>query len=544
MKKLLLITLTLIANFVSAQTQLSDYYDASQDGRGKPSFSYNITVKIQKNTGATAYDTRYTATLVQASPDSRGFYNVNGDGKFYTCNQLGNVCNPNNFNGVTIRLAYMCNGQQKADVVSFRSLNDQQLINMSYGAGGKFCESINFNMNVMGVELNPTHLGQIIDRINQLGTTKTTQNNTNNNNPATQTGTTNTGVPANTSKSYELKNSDIGLPEDNNTNTGVPANTSGNDPLAHFNNPQPTYSNDKTIEAVGQISNALAPMLEEWGNNIQKRREVEQEQQRIYEARNEKITANNEQYYQTFFLNKYLSTAENGDEKSRMILVCEIQSNAFYKDEMLPNLKNWTIKAANNKNFDAMNIIGLKAKLLGKTKPDPFFGFTLKEGLKMLEEAANMGSLDAMTQLGNYYDYKSSTYGGKDAEKAFYWFSKAAENGSPNGMYYLGMIYRYQSLDKSYGVKYKVTKNDSLAFKWFVKSVSNANYIESLFHKSNNSQPKFAGSYFEINSYKELSLMYKNGIGCEQNTAIANKLIEEYDFSLSHKTHIDPWGKK
>jgi len=181
--------------------------------------------------------------------------------------------------------------------------------------------------------------------------------------------------------------------ETNPTNTGMPTNTSGNDPLANYNNPQSTYSNNKTVEAVGQISNALAPMLEEWANNIEKRREMEKEQQRINEAKNEKIKANNQQYYQTFFLNKYLSAAENGDEKARMILVCEIQSNAFYNDEMLPNLKNWTIKAANNKNFDAMNIIGFKAKLLGKTKPDPFFDFTLKDGLKMLEEAANTGSL-------------------------------------------------------------------------------------------------------------------------------------------------------
>jgi len=109
-------------------------------------------------------------------------------------------------------------------------------------------------------------------------------------------------------------------------------------------------------------------------------------------------------------------------------------------------------------------------------------------------------------------------------------------------MYYLGMIYRYQSLDKSYGVKYKVTKNDSLAFQWFAKSVANPNYIESQFHKSNNSQLKFAGSYFEINSYKELSIMYEKGIGCEKNIEIANKLNEEY--MTSHRIYSNPWGEK
>ncbi|MDP3916228.1 MAG: hypothetical protein Q8R96_21080 [Bacteroidota bacterium] len=78
-----------------------------------------------------------------------------------------------------------------------------------------------------------------------------TQTNTSNN-PATQTGT---------------------------TNTGMPANTSGNDPLAHFNNPQPTYSNNKTVQAVGEFANAVEPLLEQWANQAQaKREEREQEE--------------------------------------------------------------------------------------------------------------------------------------------------------------------------------------------------------------------------------------------------------------------------
>lgn len=343
---------------------------------------------------------------------------------------------------------------------------------------------------------------------------------------------TTTEAPTNTTNNTTTK------PLDNyDANTGLHTNPMTN------NNPQPTYNNDKTVEAIEQISNTLSPLLDEWAKNAQKRREVEQEQQRIYEARNEKITANNEQYYQTNFLNKYLSAAKNGDEKARMILVCEILSNAFYKKTMLPDLKNWTITAASNNNFDALNYIGHIAKILGKTQPDPTFGFTLNEGLKMLEEAAKLGSVDAMIQLGNYYDNKSSTYGGKDAEKAFYWFSKAAENGSPNGMYYMGMIYRYrQTIDKNYVVKYKVPKNDPVAFKWFVKSLSNINYAESLFHKSNNSIRGFGGSCFEIDSYKELSLMYEKGIGCEKNIEIANKLNEEY--KTSRKSNNSPWGEK
>jgi hypothetical protein len=160
MKKTFLIALTLLTNFVFAQTQLSDYYDASSANRRE--FSYNIVVKIHKTTGATEYDTRYTATLVQASPDSKGFYNAYGDNKYYSCSQLGDVCKPNNLHLISIRLSYTCNGQQKADVVVFRNLNDVQQINTVYGAGGKLCESLDFSMKVMGVVIEPIHLGQIM----------------------------------------------------------------------------------------------------------------------------------------------------------------------------------------------------------------------------------------------------------------------------------------------------------------------------------------------------------------------------------------------
>ena len=79
-------------------------------------------------------------------------------------------------------------------------------------------------------------------------TSLTIENNSSNNNPATKIGT---------------------------TSNGVPANTSGNDPLTHFNNPQPTSTNSN-IEAVGQFVDAVSPMLEQWADNIQKRRDAEE----------------------------------------------------------------------------------------------------------------------------------------------------------------------------------------------------------------------------------------------------------------------------
>ena len=49
-------------------------------------------------------------------------------------------------------------------------------------------------------------------------------------------------------------------------------------------------------------------------------------------------------------------------------------------------------------------------------------------------EAANSGDVEAMYQLGLMYSFDSEF--GKDEEKSFYWFNKAAEAGKLDAMYY------------------------------------------------------------------------------------------------------------
>ena len=182
MKKLLLIIFTFCTNVVFAQTQLSDYYDAGNANR--PEFSYNVTVKFQKNEGAASDAKRYTATLVQASPDSKGFYNANYDKKYYTASQLGNIYNPNDIYLIGVKIIYECNGKQNVTSISFRNLNEQQYVPVVLGAGGKICESIDFNaIEVKSAVLNQVVYGEILKKIEQTGSSKANQiNNSNNSN--------------------------------------------------------------------------------------------------------------------------------------------------------------------------------------------------------------------------------------------------------------------------------------------------------------------------------------------------------------------------
>jgi TPR repeat protein len=448
MKKTFLIALTLLTNFVFAQTQLSDYYDARSANRQQ--FSYNIVVKIHKTTGATEYDTRYTATLVQASPDSKGFYNAYGDNKYYSCSQLGDVCKPNNLHLISVRLSYTCNGQQKADVVIFRNLNDVEQINTVYGAGGKLCESLDFSMKVMGAVIEPIHLGQIMNKINQIGTTKTTQNNTNSNNQSTQTNSKDTQT--NETKSYELKLSDIGIPENNSSTT------------SQF------QKNYETGQQLGELTNIVIDIFSPSPEKLAR------------EEESIKQKAKDKAYYDNQFgalFNKYINAANNGNENARIELI-KLVIEFRYKGSTdfrtyLPNYKKWALEAVNNNNLVAMDIIGYESMNYLNQAKALNFGLTREEGITMLEKSATLGSAKAMFLLAKYYDWDkcADNIGGRDAVKALEWFNKAALNNYASAYTYLGTIYTYKRSDPNFGgcnVKYKIKKNEILAAEYFKKA--------------------------------------------------------------------------
>jgi hypothetical protein len=347
-----------------------------------------------------------------------------------------------------------------------------------------------------------------------------------------------------------------------------------NDPLAHFETDSKTYSNPMSSNAnsgsntlddfnkgyqKGQqyaeiltgTAEVIMPMIENWLANRQRRLENEYNQQKALKEYEKKKALEDEkkvrQHFQKDYLDKYLTDAEKGNENVRLILylksiyyslkfIASGETKSYFNiTDMLPNHKQWLFEAFKNNNFDAMNLL-----IQDQTSLENYIG--------LLEKAANLGSEDAMIQLGNYYSkkpYVGSKYGGNDSVKALHWYTQATEHGSPKGAYYLGMIYRYGYSNvqfvpgggntiKNYYVK--LAKVDNIkAYEWFTKSISNPNYLES--HYANHFKDIiFAGastkdinaSIFEKESYIELSTMNKKGLGCLKNEVKANEFYEEY----------------
>lgn len=325
---------------------------------------------------------------------------------------------------------------------------------------------------------------------------------------------------------------------------GKTNSSSANSPISNYDSETNTYSNplpqsqatsssNSTIEALSEFSNAVGPMLEQWGNKMRQRREDEfkREQEKAAVLAHKNMQSG-EAYFQTK-LDQYLKAAENGDDNARMILVANLtRVGLWYSYDVeyrLPNRNQWIIEAAKNKNNFAMDFIGFTAiysrayESIGINTNAQRFGFDYKQGLLLLEESAGLGSLDAMLLLANYYD-RDGKYYGSNSEKAFYWFSEAAKKGSPTAMYNLGKIYRYRRANW-YGVKYKIKSDDSIAFSWFVKSATYKEYKQTMFGEYGFE----GGSKFEMECYKELAIMYEKGLGCTKDLEVAKKLQQEYD---------------
>jgi hypothetical protein len=128
-------------------------------------------------------------------------------------------------------------------------------------------------------------------------------------------------------------------------------------------------------------------------------------------------------------------------------------------------------------------------------------------------------NVEAIIILANYYNTKAT---GNNPEKALYYYTKAAEAGSPNAMYALGEIYLKNVFgNKKLNVKYKFKKNEEFALEWYQKSILNPDYKTSTLQEYYNN-----GTYFEPKAFDELVNMYKKGIGCEKNTAKSNEILE------------------
>ncbi len=181
-------------------------------------------------------------------------------------------------------------------------------------------------------------------------------------------------------------------------------------------------------------------------------------------------------------------------------------------------------------------------------------------GRALLEKAAEMGYVYAMTALG--YLYHDDDYDGHDDEIAFEWFVKAATNGELEAGFMLGVFsdngyyvekdetmafYQYKlvayrgsdaaqfnvGFDYEYGIG--VSQSYKLAVKWYqlackqgnVEAMNNLGMMYSVglgVEKDENKAFQLVTSAAlgdDPVAMKNLGYFYKNGTGCQRNTTKA-----------------------
>jgi TPR repeat protein len=505
MKKLLLITLALASHFVNAQN-IQAYSDATIDGRG---FSYNVQLSITPlENNEVTQSGGWIVKIISVNPDSKGYYHKGKTDRYFSCSELGSICNPSKFNVILVKVKYQCENNAEK-LITFYGLDREQTIVVRQKPNTK-C-----NIELESVTVRNNTDGDIYHkRINELEY------------PQQNTSTTNNNLPSSNYSNPIAK-------ENKQTSTGMPANTSGNDPLANYNNNSAQNSSfEKGYQQGQQIVNVATDVIDLFSPTpAQIQRRAEEQKQR---EKAEIVAQDNQNKAVRYFkteLDKYLVAAENGDEKARMRLYFETrQYFRLYKysvEYMIPKAEEWLIEAAKNKNNFAMNIIGFNAIYFRSWQKYGYnvenFGYNNEQGMLLLEESASLGSLDAMMTLAKYYNRKGKDYG-SNAEKAFYYYSEASKKGSPTAMLHLGNIYRDQNTDYG-GVKYKsIPKNNAIAFSWFCKSAACTGFKETAFGELGFEN----GSKFEGKVYDELSTMFEKGLGVKKDKAIAEKFDKAY----------------
>ncbi|MBW3518046.1 tetratricopeptide repeat protein [Flavobacterium sp. NKUCC04_CG] len=227
------------------------------------------------------------------------------------------------------------------------------------------------------------------------------------------------------------------------------------------------------------------------------------------------------------FREKYLplmDIAVKGDEKAKMTLY--FASKKLDCEVLVPDGDSWYEAALKHNNCDAI--------LARATK-----SFTYRmEDVPKLEQLASLGCIDAMMHLGDFYDRKNAKIfgsvftGGENEQKAIEWYTKAAEHGSPNAMYCLGMIYKYgitqspktENIYKRMRIKYSIKNDENLAFQWFTKSLI-PDYNSSDFEKFG--RHYYSCSKFDTGTYLELAKIYNAGEVVAKDKAKAKEFKEK-----------------
>ena len=578
LKLSLSVILTFKTFFAFAQT-FQGYFDAQANKNN--GFSYNITISVTElEYNRTLQTQSYRIKLISIDPDSKGYYD-NGTARYYSCSELGSICNPYEFSKASVSFSYLCNNEGEKSIV-FYTLGEERVESFRLDPNSKCSYSIsNFRVNIDAWKYN--------SRILELNKKSKGESNFNNQNSSNSNRSSSNTTNTNTSGNIVNNNS-----SSTNTTQNAPIQNNQTYTIPSAESQMRQLGIDPDKDYLGELITMGGTLLQEINENRRLRWEKETKEAERLERLKAENTANNKakyiNYFKKNFVDKYFLAAKSGDEAARLILImkckeleteCSAQPESNFCDyedflKALPQdsipkdsmpqefllfthwywFSLWESEMVKNNNIEALMIHG-----------STIIKQNLEYTLPLLEKAIAMGSLDAMVILGMYYNRKDynkgdaidAMDGGMDEAKAIYWFTKAANAGCPMAAYYLGMIYRYghtqrpKNYNKSISsyIAYSVKKNDLVAADWFAKSIVNSkNHEESSFAKhdlicSRNTWSRTTSSmedsYYAMtasitnpDAYMQLSEMYLKGIGVSKNSVLAEQLKLEgealYDF--------------
>lgn len=556
LKLSLSVILTFKTFFAFAQT-FQGYFDAQANKNN--GFSYNITISVTElEYNRTLQTQSYRIKLISIDPDSKGYYD-NGTARYYSCSELGSICNPYEFSKASVSFSYLCNNEGEKSIV-FYTLGEERVESFRLDPNSKCSYSIsNFRVNIDAWKYN--------SRILELNKKSKGESNFNNQNSSNSNRSSSNTTNTNTSGNIVNNNS-----SSTNTTQNAPIQNNQTYTIPSAESQMIKLRIDPNKDYTAELITMGTVLLKEMNENRQRRWEQEEKEAERLEKMKAENTATNTkkyvEYYKLNYVDKYFTAAKNGDEEARLILMmkanelreeCSYEKNSNYCDEneflkVIPENENipenlrsewnwfvdWLYDLCDSNNVDGLN---LRGKFISKE--------SLETYLPDLEKAVSLGSLDAMVILGMYYNQNEKLEGGNDEEKALFWFTKAANSGCPMAAYYLGMIYKYghtirpenYSKKTSLYLTYSVKKDDKIAAEWFAKSIAfSKNHKESTFAKHTLILNRISWtSIFDIemayyglaisishpDAFIQLSKIYFKGQGVEKNETLAKQLEQE-----------------
>lgn len=247
-------------NIANAQN-IQGYSDATIDGRG---FSYNVQLSITPiENNEVTHAGGWIVKLISVNPDSKGYYHKGKTDRYFSCSELGSICNPSKFDQVLVKVKYQCENNAEKLIV-FYGIDREERIVVRQKSNTNCSIELEF-VKVRNIADDPIYHKRVKEIEYPEQNTSTNISNTSSsssNNPAAQSvkskdayingqiNTTSSGSSNSTSSTETTK--------DVNSSSTTP---SENNPLDNYNNPSSTKSAFQQGYEIGQqINDAVTPI--------------------------------------------------------------------------------------------------------------------------------------------------------------------------------------------------------------------------------------------------------------------------------------------